>query len=390
MEFIDVDIKVIQSTIKDGMLFTDFIKNLKSEAVKVYELLIPSLSQPTRLKLLSPEEFQDVLSEVDKKKLTYYKHTGYDGNAVEMLFGEEVGDLMKNRGVLLAAIASDPTLEEVAGKHANFKSVMKLIKSYGKVGHNRECSGHLGLATYRSKRSSSRPHPRPSQNPTEVREHQYFSNLQQTNPMLQNLMEQLIKELGLKAEDFMVKYQGLFGVLVQGVCDKRILTTGISSEVTGSKGKKYLSFCCESHCDTADVVKCEELSNKNEYLRALQELLGEIGLPTSCQYFHVWKDTETKANYEVNSYFIHRGLGIAHPLKHMDGVTFLGFAYTHCTSFCYLTTRDRRKKVVASNDLDDIFSMVAWGNSGGKAEYTRASSRKRVSVVEGLERVYQP
>ena len=47
MEFIDVDIKVIQSTIKDGMLFTDFIKNLKSEAVKVYELLIPSLSQPT-------------------------------------------------------------------------------------------------------------------------------------------------------------------------------------------------------------------------------------------------------------------------------------------------------------------------------------------------------
>jgi hypothetical protein len=372
----DVDIQFILSIIEDGMLFDDFIKKLKGKAVKVYQLLVPSLSRPTRLKLLSQEEFHDARSEVNnKKKLTYYLHTGEDGNEVEMLLGEEIGDLMSNRGVLLAAIASDPTLEEVARKYANFESVDKLIKSYGPVGHTRLRSKHLGLATYRSRRSSSRPHPRPSQHPTEVREHQYFSELQQTNPMLQNLMEQVIKELGGKAEEFMVKYQGLFGLLVLGICDKRILTSGICGKRNGWKGKRFLSFCCESHCDTADVVNCEDLLNKNEYVRAMQKTLGEIGLPTSCQYFHVWKDTEIKLKYDVNSYFIHRGLGIAHPLKHMDGVTFLGYAYTHCTSFCYLTSQGRRPTVVVSNNLDDMFSLVAWGNSGGKVEYNRAAGR---------------
>lgn len=124
------------------------------------------------------------------------------------------------------------------------------------------------------------------------------------------------------------------------------------------------------------MLKHGDLPSKNEYVMQMRGTLGQIGLPTSCQFFHVWKDMHTKCKYDVNAYFIHRALGVAHPLKHMDGVTFLGYAYTHCTSFCYLTsTGEARRKVIVSNDSDDIFFMVAWGNSEGKAEYNSATGR---------------
>jgi hypothetical protein len=170
VEFIDVNIKSICSDlITNGMLFDNFIKRLKIKAVRTYKLLVPSSSKPTRIKLVTPSVFDSMRCK-GGNNLMYYKHIQEVGNEVEMLLGEEVGDLIRNKGVLLAAIAGDPTLFEVAQKHANFEFVINLIQAYGYSGHERHCSSHLGLATYRSQRSSERTNPRPSQLPTEVRE----------------------------------------------------------------------------------------------------------------------------------------------------------------------------------------------------------------------------
>jgi hypothetical protein len=365
------------------MTFNHFMNELKSKATKIYKLLVPSLSKPTRIKLVSPIVFEDMRQMVGSK-LMYYNHVQEAGNEIEMLLGEEVGDLTRNRGVLLAGIASDPTLLELAQKHANFEFVINLLQAYGHYGQERHCSSHLGLATYRSKRSSERANPRPSQDPTKVMEQQYFIHNMQTNPLLQNLMEQIIKELAKYAHDFMVASFGSLGIQFKGVCDKRILTSGVSSRVPKLQRKqpKFLSFFCASHCDTCDLLKGDDLnhfkekSGKDQYIKKLLESMeDEIGLPTSCQYFHVWSDDKKKNAYDVNAYFIHIGLGVAHPLKHMDGVTFLGYAYTHCTSFCYLTTTTEVSpaRVILRNDSEDIFSMVAWGTSGGSSDYQRAT-----------------
>jgi hypothetical protein len=384
VEFIDVDIKVILSkSIRNGMRFDCFVDELKKKALKIYKLIVPSLNKPTRIKLVSPILFEE-MRWLAGSKMMYYKHVQEAGNEVDMLLGEEVGDLSGNRGVLLAGIAGDATLSELSNKHANFEFVINLLQAYGHSGQERHCSSHLGLATYRSQRSSERANPRPSQDPTEVMEQQYFIHNMQINPLLQNLMEQIIKELAKNAEEFMVACFGSLGIQIQGVCDKRILTTGVSSRVTDVRQKKtnFLSFSCSSHCDTCDLLTGEDLndfkekSGEDSYIKMMMETMeDEIGLPTSCQYFHVWGDPKMKSLYDVNAYFIHRGLGVAHALKHMDGVSFLGYAYTHCTSFCYLTTTTEFgvRTVTLMNDTEDIFSIVAWGTSGGSSEYRRAT-----------------
>jgi hypothetical protein len=198
-------------------------------------------------------------------------------------------------------------------------------------------------------------------------------------------MEQVIKELAKYTQDFMVAHHGSLGVQINEICDKLIITTGVSSRVPNGKVKppKFLSFSCASHCDSCDLLKGDDLNDFKEkagndkYVTDLLNTMNdEIGLPTSCQYFHVWSDLKKKDLYDVNAYFIHRGVGVAHSLKHMDGVTFLGYAYAHCTSFCYLTTKCTEVSpatVILKNDSEDIFSMVAWGTSGGSSEYRRAS-----------------
>jgi hypothetical protein len=379
---------IISNDIYNGMPIETFIHTLKSKAIRVYRMVVPSLNKPTRLKLVSTDQFDSMRAEGTFAYYTHIQEVGREEN-VEMLLGEEVGDLTRNRGVLLAGIAGDPTLQGLANEHANFKAVIDFLLSFGHKGHERGCSEHLGLATYRSERFTSRPQPRPNQNPLEVGRHQYFVNAHQTRPLIQQRMEQLIYLLGKKAEESMVAIMGPFGIEVQGICDKLILTSGISSNAAArvpQRAIKFLSFCCTSHCDAVDLLKNDDVlddfkerSKTNTYVMELLDTLKNIGLPTSCQYFHVWNDITKKDDYDVNSYFIHRGLGVAHPLKHMDGVAFLGYAYTHCTSFCYLTTtEDSLKKVIISNDPNDIFSMLAWGNSGGKNEYRRA----RGMVVE--------
>ena len=54
--------------------------------------------------------------------------------------------------------------------------------------------------------------------------------------------------------------------------------------------------------------------------------------------------------------------------------TFLGFAYVHSTSLCYLSKKncdvDDPMGIIFMN-YADIFAMFAWGKSGGPKEYRR-------------------
>jgi hypothetical protein len=105
VEFIDIDIKVILSkSIRNGMRFDCFVDELKKKALKIYKLIVPSLNKPTRIKLVSPILFEE-MRWLAGSKMMYYKHVQEAGNEVDMLLGEEVGDLSGNRGVLLAGIA---------------------------------------------------------------------------------------------------------------------------------------------------------------------------------------------------------------------------------------------------------------------------------------------
>ena len=65
--------------------------------------------------------------------------------------------------------------------------------------------------------------------------------------------------------------------------------------------------------------------------------------------------------YRVQSYFIYDGLGIAQPLFDGYGITFLGYLFTHQSSFCYLE-KNGGEIVILKND-PDIFSMFAWGKA---------------------------
>ena len=58
------------------------------------------------------------------------------------------------------------------------------------------------------------------------------------------------------------------------------------------------------------------------------------GIPATCLYLHIWWDKVNITKYNVRSYFIYDGIGIAQPLF-VDGCgfTFLGYGFTHETSF---------------------------------------------------------
>ena len=64
--------------------------------------------------------------------------------------------------------------------------------------------------------------------------------------------------------------------------------------------------------------------------------LLQFGLPTTCQYKHIWHNKDIMLQYIVHAYFQHDQLGIAHEITDMRAFAFLGFAYAHSTSICFL------------------------------------------------------
>ena len=85
---------------------------------------------------------------------------------------------------------------------------------------------------------------------------------------------------------------------------------------------------------------------------------------------HIWKDELDFIKYKVRSYFLYDGLGIAQSLFDGCGITFLGYTFTHETTFCYLEYLDGT--IVVLKNFPDIFSLFAWGKSGGVADASRA------------------
>ena len=69
------------------------------------------------------------------------------------------------------------------------------------------------------------------------------------------------------------------------------------------------------------------------------DLVG-CGLPTSCQYKHIWQNEIKMSQYIVHAYFQHDDLGIAHEIIDRRSFTFLGFAYAHSTSVCFLEKKN--------------------------------------------------
>ena len=67
-------------------------------------------------------------------------------------------------------------------------------------------------------------------------------------------------------------------------------------------------------------------------------ILGS-GIPTTCQYKHVWKSAHFRDIYKVHGYFHHDDLGIMNVIVDGGSSTFLGFAYGHSTPICFLEKR---------------------------------------------------
>ena len=334
-----------------------------------YQRIVPLLKRPTRIKLVGLDDFQQLDG-------VFIKHEEFS-----FVFGTEVGSLEeeRNKGVLLCAISPDPSLADIKSK-VDFSTIELLHEVYGNGLKRKKCD-HSGLATYRCSRKTSRPHPRPSIADEDIPHHQYFSE-QQSFDLAQPFTEQLIKTLGSKALSFGKMEHPQLYRLINDSCDKAILTSGlpkiskrrrpnsVSMNMIENR-QNFFSFSCARHVDTCDMLKGDlddefQSTCTTDYEKELAALVGS-GMPTTCQYFHVWKDAEKKNLYEIRSYFIHHGIGLSHELMDDNGATFLGFAYAHSTSFCYL--RDKLSDIIYLKNDPNIFSMLAWGQTGGHREY---------------------
>ena len=257
---------------------------------------------------------------------------------------------------------------------------------YGK-GTNRSRCNHLGFATYRGTKNSNRSFPLPCVDDNEIHNHQYYMQSQNKNALLQPTCEKLINLLGQHAENFgRREYPQLYNI-VRDSCNKSILTSGspriyhkqknnsIGDRVFNNKSSNWLGFCCSNHLDTCDQIKDHKLSDMFErecatpYMKRFFNRIG-AGMPTSCQYYHIWNDTAINTIvYEVSAYLLHNGLGIAAKLNDYTSITFVGYAFSHCSTFCYLFDKENNYYVMR-NDTD-TFCLVAWGRSGGSKEFMR-------------------
>ena len=84
-------------------------------------------------------------------------------------------------------------------------------------------------------------------------------------------------------------------------------------------------------------------------------------MPTSCQYKYLWKEKLFEKSYDVECYFMFKGLGIAQHIMDSSSIIFIASA------FCYLTYL-KNGWVVTRNE-HNVFILLAWGQSGGAADY---------------------
>ena len=368
------EINELEPNMPKRVFYSKYIKRNK-----VTSRIILKKTNWVRIKLIDAKVFDELKSNIS------YDYHNIDGN--KYIFGEESGGIDTHPGVLLASIGSY-SIDATAGS-LNYEFIRQLNSAY-QCGHSRKRCDKVGMATYRSARGTNRVHPRPTVDENEIRYHQYYSQKKNKSHLIQFLTESIANKLGESALEFGKREHYPLFKHVGDTCDMTIITSGIPSSTNIDVFEKkesrevynkrpFISFACTSHED-----KCDRLSNKckdhfinnfkvSVYMDDLITLLG-CGLPTTCQYKHIWHSEDIMLQYIVHAYFQHDDLGIAHEITDMRAFTFLGFAYAHSTSICFLEKRncdvDDPMGIIFMNKKD-FFSMLAWGQTGGPKEYKR-------------------
>lgn len=400
-EFVRVKIDALQNippTFESENLFNNFL--LENKVGDIEQYLVPSdLQHPIRLKVLSDRDFEVRWNKTTRSKVCYI-------GSRRFILSEEQGPLENNDGVCLSTISIDGRLlnRKTVQKAATFETVRRLEAMYGS-GHTRNRMSHLGFNSYRGPRNSDRVVARPCMDPESVKEHQYFNESNNKEQFLQAEFENNISsKLITYASDYGCEEHRLLFNAIDDCCDRTILTSGKSTTaftlglqdpIVQQKKKLRaksitlvpLGFCSTSHVDSCDLLKAEEditffrSSTASPYITKLHDLVG-CGLPTTCQYRHIWERSydETKQHYDACSYFMFESLNIAHNLVDMTSMLFLGYSFMHCTSFCYLIDK-RTSRIITSNSPSDMFSLFAWGSSGGSKDRNRR--RQNVNNMRG-------
>ncbi|CAJ1966099.1 unnamed protein product [Cylindrotheca closterium] len=358
---------------KDFANEKDFHGTIQRAAkAKPYTMLVPSLHLPTRIIVVSPSDFH-TLEKQDELNIYCSKTTA----AKPIVIREEYAPMEDDKdsvGVCVASINFDDESLAQSTEDITFASASTFHAALGRKGQTRSCAEHAGLAAYRNaSRGTSKPNPTPAVADDDVRFQSYFDRSSQTNLISLFEVEKRLKELDRRVRIFGRKLlPALFSIPEEEQSGRALVTCG----APWRKGTcSFLSFVNGTHIDVNDLID-EELFEQIEYfsdyphqLRRMKESVG-FGAATTCQYKHLWNDGYDRESYKVVAYFMHHGVGVAHPLLDSSGFCFLGFASKHSTSLCYLVELRTNETILHNRKDRDIFMMFAWG-SGGKSRVRR-------------------
>lgn len=348
-------------------------------------MLVPTLKLPTRIVAVVKSEFDLLKEEFQCDEATHTFHLDDRNLLVREEFQRGKEDCAL--GVVLAYIDVDETLDEKINSEIDINSMGTFSNAYSNHGHKRDCANHLGLAAYRlAARGMKKVHPTAVVADSEI-DIQDYSHGGMKNYWALLSADQELQQLGKLAVEFgKPQLPAIYAMPQEELCDRVLITCGNLCKTSGFLA--FLSFVNALHIDKLDRSAAERLqlilesiddATHKKTLQRISKIVG-LGAPTTCLYKHLWGDTINPENYEVNSFFLHYSVGVAHPLLNLSGFSFLGHAYAHLTSFCYLLDMITLN-VILRNPLDvAIFLMLAWGNGGKKQNKTR---RQRFHGVGG-------
>ncbi|CAB9520938.1 expressed unknown protein [Seminavis robusta] len=121
-------------------------------------------------------------------------------------------------------------------------------------------------------------------------------------------------------------------------------------------------FANTGHIDTKDQLTDAQQKELHKNAVDSQVKLRQFpGLPTTCAWQFVFRNTGASQHLKIHQHFTMHGLGVAMPIQHGLGHHFYGGVFEHNTSLCLVEcTKDG---LVSLSNHDDHFILFAWGNS---------------------------
>lgn len=340
--------------------------------------LIPNIEIPTRLIILSETEFRTLSSlKISTGQLVRHVSRGVEYEYLILKERIKEDNCCPSIGVCLASIETDKSIGYATNSILSYSRAETVTQVLGRDGHKRPCTGHGGHSSFRGCcRATKRPNPNPAVPDADIELQAYYDQNRMKNHFGILGVEMVLKRLSELAFKSAKRLQpSLMDLPDEELPDRRLVTSGLSS--IWKNCLTFLGFCNGEHIDVNDLKAKEEFrkwagkSQYGEYLMRVLEVV-DCGTATTCQYKHIWANGISSRDYQVNAYFMHHGVGIAHPLKDCSCHSFLGYAYSHSTSLCYLEDTDGN--VWIDNSFHgDIFNLFAWGN-GGNSRRRRAQS----------------